>query len=77
MSERRVRAVDMSSCYKTECVVCGKPIELYFNGGELDERQCCGVSYSLEAPTIDFVIRGGPEQTMDVPDPRRTSWLAP
>ena len=42
--------------YKTKCRRCEKEIDLYFNGGELDSTNCCGLRYSLDAPQIDFVV---------------------
>lgn len=42
--------------FSTKCIKCGKEIELWFNGGELDERQCCGLMYSTEINKIDLVI---------------------
>jgi hypothetical protein len=47
-----------------KCRGCGREISLYFNGGELDHRGCCGYSYSLEHVRIDFVI----ERATAVPD---------
>lgn len=39
-----------------ECLKCGKKITLYFNGGELDGRECCGFVYETEHVQIDLVI---------------------
>lgn len=43
-------------CFDYPCKGCGKNIRLWFNGGELDERQCCGYTYRLEHKRIDFVV---------------------
>jgi hypothetical protein len=42
--------------YETKCLVCGKSIDLYWNGGELDYTECCGHRYELEHVQIDFVV---------------------
>lgn len=39
-----------------ECRGCGKRIKLWFNGGELDRRSCCGYVYELEHVRIDLVV---------------------
>jgi len=55
---KRIEDIDFTgSTYKTNCVKCGREIELYFNGGELDVAWCCGYEYELEHTQIDFVIR--------------------
>jgi hypothetical protein len=38
------------------CRGCGKTIHLFFNGGELDARRCCGYVYETEHVQIDLVI---------------------
>lgn len=45
--------------YKGVCRKCGKPFTLWFNGGELDEKRCCGITYALEHGDIFFVARDG------------------
>ena len=40
----------------TQCLRCGKTLHLYFNGGELDIKQCCGLTYRTEAQRIDLVV---------------------
>jgi len=52
----RIADVDVDPVYQTSCKRCGREIELWFNGGELDERECCGLIYGLVAPRIDFVV---------------------
>ena len=44
------------SLFTTPCRGCSKEITLYFNGGELDEKTCCGFVYELQHVQIDFVI---------------------
>lgn len=38
------------------CIRCGKELHLYFNGGELDRVQCCGLSYFTEHTGLDLVV---------------------
>lgn len=38
------------------CLECGKPVRLYFNGGELDRETCCGLTYQTEHGPIDLVV---------------------
>ena len=38
------------------CEGCGRKLHLYFNGGELDDKECCGYRYSTEHTQIDLVI---------------------
>ena len=44
--------------YIITCKVCGKAIELWYNGGELDRRECCGYEYRLyyANPRIDLAV---------------------
>lgn len=49
--------VKVAPTFEAECIVCGKPIVLWYNGGELDGTDCCGYSYSLESDRIDYVVR--------------------
>jgi hypothetical protein len=35
---------------------CGQAITLYWNGGELDCKECCGYRYALEHVRTDLVI---------------------
>lgn len=46
-----------------ECLRCSKPITIHFNGGELDEKECCGLVYRTEHVQIDLVI----EEKSDAP----------
>lgn len=59
MSERlRVENVlEDGGSYRTHCLTCHKPITLYYNGGELDGRSCCGLAYELQTRGTDFVVR--------------------
>ncbi len=41
---------------KVSCPRCGKEHQLWFNGGELDEKKCCGLVLYLEHVRIDVVI---------------------
>lgn len=34
--------------FGVSCRVCGREMALWFNGGELDRRECCGLEYRLE-----------------------------
>jgi hypothetical protein len=40
----------------TNCIKCGKVLHLWFNGGELDSVECCGLQYKTEAQQIDLVV---------------------
>lgn len=53
---KRIKNIPIGEYFKTNCVECGKSIELYFNGGELDYVNCCGYDYSLEHVQIDFIV---------------------
>lgn len=39
-----------------KCISCGKEIELWYNGGELDQVECCGYLYRGEHRQIDIAI---------------------
>lgn len=55
--EREMRTADVGhETHCSKCYGCGRDIVLWFNGGELDSRECCGYSYSLEHVRIDFVV---------------------
>lgn len=42
--------------YRFTCLRCGKPVTLWWNGGELDNKQCsCGVGYSGQHVTTVIV----------------------
>jgi hypothetical protein len=54
---KRVENVPTNTAwYDSKCIVCRKKFTLFFNGGELDSHDCCGHTYKLEVPRIDFVI---------------------
>lgn len=59
MSERKV--VPDFSEGDVLCPVCGRCFHLYFNGGELDEDECCGLSFRTEATGYQLVIEPIPE----------------
>lgn len=42
---------------KVDCDKCGKVLVLFFNGGELDMKDCCGITYELEHSKIDLVVK--------------------
>lgn len=64
MNEEEVqRLPDWGESGDVDCLMCGKTIHLYFNGGELDQQECCGLTYRTECQQIDLVITrpaGGP-----------------
>ena len=39
------------------CIRCGKVMHFFWNGGELDWRTCCGLSYITEHVRVDLVVR--------------------
>lgn len=47
---------DKASTYEIDCINCGKPVFLHYNGGELDTSFCCNLKYDLECKQIDLVI---------------------
>ena len=56
---KRINDVVVNFLYRTTCLRCGKAIKLWFNGGELDQRECCGLFYRLQSDRIDFVVHDG------------------
>jgi hypothetical protein len=54
---KRIQNVSFEREYKTNCVKCGKEIELRWNHGELDWSFCCGYEYELEHARVDLVVR--------------------
>lgn len=60
-SDREMRTADVAhEDISTACLGCGRLIHLYFNGGELDGRACCGYEYRLEHVRIDLVVVAPP-----------------
>lgn len=51
-----VKRIENWSSGTTKCVKCGGDIVLWFNGGELDTKECCGHKYSTEHQRIDLCI---------------------
>jgi hypothetical protein len=49
------------------CIRCGKPMHLYFNGGEFDLVKCCGLEYSQQAARVDLIVFD-PEGEPSAPD---------
>ena len=39
------------------CLRCHRSFYLHYNGGELDQVECCGLVYQTEHVQIDLVIR--------------------
>lgn len=52
----RRRLADDDWAPTVPCTRCGKPVRLFFNGGELDQQECCGVVYRTEIMAVDLVI---------------------
>lgn len=44
--------------YRMACPMCGTAVVLFWNGGELDMSNCCGLTYTLECERVDVVIYG-------------------
>ena len=38
------------------CLRCGKAVMLWWNGGELDHTECCGLWYETEHVRVDLVV---------------------
>lgn len=58
--ERRLVTDEDMTAYALNVVCyggCGKTITLWWNGGELDYKQCCGYTYSLAHGDIYFVVQ--------------------
>jgi hypothetical protein len=55
--ERREAFTDGSYVERLPCRGCGKIIELWFNGGELDYKKCCGYWYALEHGPIYLIVQ--------------------
>lgn len=54
---KRVKDITFDTySYLTNCIECGREIELKEYGGELDYTECCGLTYSLRTEQVDFVI---------------------
>lgn len=56
MRERRILNVDCYPSYTLQCPTCYRSIVLHYNGGELDEAECCRYEFRLDAPTVDLVV---------------------
>lgn len=64
----RIKDVELThNGYDVACRVCGRKIELWYNGGELDWQLCCGFVYSIEIGRIDYVVKRDYE-----PEPKPT-----
>lgn len=57
MADTEVHRVPDFLSGDTQCIRCGKTLHLYFNGGELDSRTCCGLEYAQESRGYDLVVR--------------------
>lgn len=56
MSRKEIKRVKGFDSGKFNCVTCNKALYLYWNGGELDDVECCGKLYRTEHHEIDLVI---------------------
>jgi hypothetical protein len=54
--DREIARVEGFSCGRTPCIRCGKTLHLYYNGGELDSVECCGLTYKTETQRVDLVV---------------------
>lgn len=61
--KEEIKRVENWETGEIECLGCGKKIFLWFNGGELDRRDCCGYRYETEHKQIDLVISKLPTPT--------------
>lgn len=52
-----VKRIEDFESGKFNCIKCNKEMTFWFNGGELDENECCGLTYSTEVTSIDLVVR--------------------
>jgi hypothetical protein len=53
---REVARVENFDSGATNCIRCGKALYLFFNGGELDSVECCGLTYCTEVQQTDLVV---------------------
>lgn len=53
---REVSRVEDFESGDTQCIRCGKTLRLHWNGGELDEKRCCGLTYRTEVQRTDLVV---------------------
>lgn len=44
------------SVLRLHCKDCGRELMLWYNGGELDSKDCCGWHYELQSPIINLII---------------------
>lgn len=47
------------------CVRCQNTISLFYNGGELDLKHCCGLTYRLEHQRTDLVVYEDPDWVVE------------
>ncbi len=53
---KEIKRVEDFHSGEIKCLRCGKDLELHWNGGELDEVDCCGFLYILEHTRVDLVV---------------------
>lgn len=56
MNKKEVKRVKSFDSGAIDCIVCNKTLHLYWNGGELDNVECCGILYRTEHQETDLVI---------------------
>lgn len=52
----RLPVFDFYAPIHVTCPKCGKHHTLYFNGGELDKVECCGIVWCTEIKAVDLVM---------------------
>lgn len=50
---KRVEGFDSGT---TKCLGCGEEVQLYWNGGELDQTEHCGFQYRTQHVRTDLVV---------------------
>lgn len=50
------KLVETDASLNVTCLGCGTALTLWYNGGELDIKECCGYLYYLDAPVTLLVI---------------------
>lgn len=51
-----IKRIENWSSGDINCLRCGEELHLFFNGGELDSVECCGLTYETQCQRIDLII---------------------
>ncbi len=56
MAKELHRAEVDTMTHKPTCLRCGKEVTLFFNGGEGDRKDCCGLTYSMFCEKMVYTV---------------------